>query len=98
MAVRRVFEVLLLGASLVAGLGVIASCVTTGSTVDGTAVENVIYGVVFSVILVGAVFLFTTMSRDLRLLRERYTADDEASPGDRPPDEGQRPVQTDADV
>lgn len=100
MAVRRMFEVILLGASLVAGLGVIASCVTTVPTSGGAnlSVGNLVSGIVFSLILVGAVFLFTTMSRDLRLLREKYTADDEASPGGRPPDEGQRPVQTDADV
>jgi hypothetical protein len=66
---------LVLGSGLLAGLGVVGACVTE---VEGGAlgVAQILGGVLFAAILVGAVFLFTTMSRDLRLLRQRFVNDD----------------------
>ena len=71
---RPTVEAILLVASVVVGLGIVGSCVSAGSGAGTTgAAMNIIAGAVFAIVLVGAVFLFTTMSRDLRLLRERYT-------------------------
>jgi uncharacterized membrane protein len=77
---RPIFEMLLLAVSVVAGVTVVGSCAAAGSGGSGGAVSlvGVVGGVLFAVTLVGAVFLFTTMSRDLRLLRDRYLKDDGA--------------------
>ena len=71
---RQVFEILVLGWGLVSGLGVVAACVVSGG--DDLGILGIIGGIIFAAILIGAVFLFTTMSRDLRLLRERFVNDD----------------------
>jgi hypothetical protein len=74
---RPVFEWILLVGSLVAGLGVIGTCAATGSGSAGvgTIALSVIPGLFFAIALVGAIYLLTTMSRDLRKLRERYVDD-----------------------
>ena len=74
---RPAFERILLIGSVVGGLAVVGSCVS-GTTGDDTALSLAV-GVVFAMVLVGAVFLFTTMSRDLRLLRERFADNGEPS-------------------
>jgi hypothetical protein len=71
--------ILLIG-SLVVGLGVVGSCVSTSTGMDAAA--NGLVGGVFALLLVGAVFLLTTMSRDLRRLREKYV--DEHGPARQP--------------
>ena len=96
---RRTLELVILALGLVAGLAVVGSCTTVGfSSLENTlslGLEDVL-GVAFAVVLVGVVFLFFTMSRDLRLLRDRYD-------GDRPaatPETPRRPASesTDAEV
>lgn len=75
---RRTLELVILALGLVAGLAVVGACTTAGftSVEDALSLElaNVL-GVVFAVVLIGVVFLFVTMSRDLRLLRDRYDTD-----------------------
>jgi hypothetical protein len=66
---RPAFEWILLIGSLVAGLGVLGSCAFSGSSAPDA---GVLAGLVFAIVLVGAVYLLTTMSRDLRRLREHY--------------------------
>jgi preprotein translocase subunit SecY len=72
---RPTIERVLLWGSLVLGLAVVGSCAASASTSSGIAL-NVLGGIAFAIILVGAVFLLTTMSRDLRRLRERYVDED----------------------
>jgi hypothetical protein len=72
---RSFFEGVVLVSSLVAGTAIVGACVS-GSTGLEQGVLGLV-GLVFALVLVGAVFLFTTMSRDLRLLRERLTANGE---------------------
>jgi hypothetical protein len=73
---RRTVEVILLVVSVVAGLAVVGSCAASGAS--SFSILSLAAGAVFALVLVGSVFLFTTMSRDLRLLRERYTTNDTA--------------------
>jgi hypothetical protein len=72
---RRTLELVILALGLVAGLAVVGSCTTAGfSSLENTlslGLESVL-GIAFAVVLIGVVFLFVTMSRDLRLLRDRY--------------------------
>jgi hypothetical protein len=86
---RQVFEMLVLGSGLLAGLGVVGGCVVGGG--GDFQVVSILGGVLFAVILVGAVFLFTTMSRDLRLLRERFV-DDDVTRSDAPGPPGATPA------
>jgi len=72
---RPVVEWFLLIGSIVAGLSVLGACAMTGGTGAGTRAVNTAAGFGFAVLLVGAVFLLTTMSRDLRRMRERYVDD-----------------------
>jgi uncharacterized membrane protein len=74
---RPAFEWMLLIVSLVTGLGVIGACAVTGSGGAGAGLYalNILGGLVFAIVLVGAVYLLTTMSRDLRRLREHYVDD-----------------------
>jgi hypothetical protein len=83
---RPAFEWILLAASLVAGLGVVGSCAFTGSGAITDDSVNLVLAMVFAIVLVGAVYLLTTMSRDLRRLRERYVdhADVSAAPAETP--------------
>jgi hypothetical protein len=76
---RPAFEKILLFGSLALGLGVVGSCASSASTSTGIAL-NVAGGLAFAIILVGAVFLLTTMSRDLRQLRERHVDEDRTAP------------------
>ena len=78
---RPAFEWILLVGSLVAGLGVIGACAVTGSGGAGAGPDalSILGGLVFAIVLVGAVYLLTTMSRDLRRLREHYVDDAAAS-------------------
>ena len=73
---RSFFEGVVLVSSLVAGTALVGSCVaySTGGLEKGL---SGLAGLLFALVLVGAVFLFATMSRDLRLLRERFTANGE---------------------
>ena len=74
---RPLFEWIVLVASALAGFGVIGSCVGMGSKpLDSSSVALILVGgLVFAIPLVGAVYLLTTMSRDLRQLREHYVDD-----------------------
>jgi hypothetical protein len=67
---RPVFEWILLVGSVLAGLGVIGSCAVgvSSSAGAGSVALNVVGGLIFATFLVGAVYLLTTMSRDLRAL------------------------------
>ena len=76
---RPAIEKILLFGSLALGLGVVGSCAASAPTSAGIAL-NVVGGLAFAIILVGAVFLLTTMSRDLRRLRERYVDEDRTDP------------------
>jgi hypothetical protein len=68
-ALRVTFERVVMVGSLLAGLGIVGSCATIGTGVErGVSAAG---GLLVALVLVGTVFLFTTMSRDLRLLRER---------------------------
>ena len=71
---RPLFEWILLAGSLLAGFGVIGACAVSGSgTSDpGGVALSVLAGLAFAIVLVGAVYLLTTMSRDVRRLREHY--------------------------
>jgi hypothetical protein len=71
---RPLFEWILLAGSLLAGLGVIGACAVSGSGDSDTGDQalSVLGGLAFAIVLVGAVYLLTTMSRDLRRLREHY--------------------------
>lgn len=82
---RPAFEWILLIVSLVTGLGVIGACAVTGSSGAGAGAYalSILGGLVFAIVLVGAVYLLTTMSRDLRRLREHYV-DDAAVSATRP--------------
>lgn len=70
---RPAIEKILLYGSLVVGLAVVGSCASSGS--PGARALSLIGGVLLTIAFVGAVFLLTTMSRDLRHLRERYVDD-----------------------
>jgi hypothetical protein len=73
--VRRSLEVILLAAGLIGGLAIVGSCASGASPEFGSRVFDVGAGVFVALVLVGAIFLFTTMSRDLRLMREQFTDD-----------------------
>jgi hypothetical protein len=76
----------LLGISLVAGLGIVGGCVVAaGGDFGGEEGLAFVGGVLIAVILVGAVFLFTSMSRDLRLLRDRMNRDSSEPERDQEP-------------
>lgn len=76
---RPTFEAILLVSSVLLGLGIVGSCAASGASSGiGTASLSIFGGAVFAIVLVGAVFLFTSMSRDLRRLREHYVEGDEA--------------------
>jgi len=75
MRVRRALEAIILTVSVVAGLAIVGSCGTSGGADSGFSASGLAIGAVFALIMVGAVFLFTSMSRDVRLLRERLTDD-----------------------
>lgn len=76
---RPTFEAILLVSSVLLGLGIVGSCAASGaSSGPGAASLSILGGAVFAIVLVGAVFLFTSMSRDLRRLREHYVEGDEA--------------------
>ena len=83
--IRRSVELGLLALSLFVGLGVIAGCggclvLTSEGRVD-SAVP--VIGVV--TLAVGVVYLYVSMSRDVRVLRERIVEREERSvPPDRP--------------
>jgi len=72
MRVRRALETIILLVSVVAGLAIVGSCGMSGGSSKFSA-GGFAAGVFVALILVGAVFLFTTMSRDVRLLRVRFT-------------------------
>ena len=95
---RRTLELVILALGLVAGLAVVGSCTTAGfSSLETLSLDlEDVLGVAFAVVLVGVVFLFVTMSRDLRLLRDRYDGDRPAAPPETP----RRPASqsTDAEV
>src|SRR5688572_22319812 len=70
---RRSFEMLLLGVSVVFGLGVMGACTVGGLEEDlASSAAGLLAGGLFAAVVIGAVYLFTTMSRDVRLLRRRY--------------------------
>ncbi len=77
-AYARVLEIV----TVVLGLGLIASCTTVGFTSGGAQTGLVSFAVACGVaaLLVGAVFLLTTMSSDVMDLRSRTDA--EAQAGD----------------
>ena len=79
---RPMFETILLIGSTVAGLGVIGSCVSEAplSAGAGGFTLNLIAGTAVAILVVGAVFLLTTMSRDLRRLRAKYVDKDGPMP------------------
>jgi hypothetical protein len=97
-SLRRTLELVILVLGLVAGLAIVGACTTSGfSSFDNTLsfdLPNVL-GVITAVLLVGTVFLFVTMSRDLRLLRDRYETEEPAAPPDRP---RPAPRSTDAEI
>ena len=79
---RPMVETILLIGSTVAGLGVIGSCVSEAPLRAGAGsfTLNLIAGTVVATFVVGAVFLLTTMSRDLRRLRAKYVDNDNPTP------------------
>jgi hypothetical protein len=72
MRVRRALEAIILTVSLVFGLAIVGTCGTSGGETS-LSPGGLAGGAFVALILVGAVFLFTSMSRDVRLLRERLT-------------------------
>ena len=74
---RPAFEWILLVGGVVAGLAVVGSCAVSGSGGAGAGLDalSILAGLVFATVLVGAVYLLTTMSRDLRRLRKHYVDD-----------------------
>jgi len=96
MRLRRVLEKVILLTGIVLGLGIVGGCSTSGFEARFDA-EGFLAGGFFALILVGAVFLFTSMSRDVRLLRERFT-DDAAATNEHPVVETPAPSETDVPV
>jgi hypothetical protein len=72
---RPVFEWILLAASLVAGLSIIGACGFSGASAAGSMALGILGALPFAIVLVGAVYLLTSMSRDLRGLRKQYVDD-----------------------
>lgn len=69
--VRRGLELFLLAVSLIVGLGVVAGCGAAGLLFGGDAGPVVVIALLaMAVLLVGAVYLSTSMSRDVRMLKE----------------------------
>ncbi len=84
--VRRTLEIVILVLGLVAGLAIVGACGGVG-LIDGESAPaldgGLALGLFVALLLVGTVFLFTTMSRDLRLLRAKYDEDEDED--DAPP-------------
>lgn len=67
--VRRGFELFLLAASLIAGLAVVGGCgMVVKMGFESTA--TLLLTIAASVLLVGIVYLATSMSRDVRIVRQ----------------------------
>ena len=82
---RRTLELVVLTLGLVGGLAIVGACTTAGFTsFENTLGFDVVLGVITAILLIGTVFLFVTMSRDLRLLRDRYDTDRPAIPPEPP--------------
>lgn len=82
-AMRRTLEIVILALGLVAGLAIVGACGGVG-LIDGESAPaldgGLALGLFVALLLVGTVFLFTTMSRDLRLLRAKYDEDEDDAP------------------
>jgi hypothetical protein len=73
LKLRRFFEIVLLGVSVVFGFGVVGSCTidAAGGGLASSAL-GLLASSLFAAVFIGGVYLFTSMSRDVRLLRARY--------------------------
>jgi hypothetical protein len=95
--IRRSLEVILLVLGLVGGLAIVGSCAAGGTAEFGSRALSAGVGAVVALVLVAVVFLFTTMSRDLRLMRERF-ADDAPGGNTRPAEDATPRRASDVDI
>lgn len=68
---RRGLEMFLLAAALLFGVGVIGGCATLGAAVSGGGPLLAVAGLAVGLLLASVVYLATSMSRDVRILRQR---------------------------
>ena len=82
--VRRGLELFFLAASLIVGLGVVAGCGFASLLFAGDAGPMIVVALLaMAVLLVGAVYLSTSMSRDVRMLKERLLEKEDRDGGAR---------------
>jgi hypothetical protein len=74
---RRGLEMFLLAMALIFGVGVIGGCAAIGATVAGAGPLLALAGLPVGLLLAGIVYLATSMSRDVRILRQRLLDQEE---------------------
>lgn len=74
---RRGVEMFLLAAALILGVGLIGGCAVVGVAVSGAGPGLIAAGLSVGLLLAGVVYLATSMSRDVRVLKQRLLDQEE---------------------